>query len=235
MAVKALDTLLAIKVINLVPGLRQSDRRVGVALIEHFNRKTGRCDPSLGRIAGLLGYCTRTIIRSTQKLESIGLFQKVRHGGYTNRNSYEPNWPRFAELETAWKEKLLQNARSRQSGLSPAPGQPSHVADDKHVTQTCSTNQSQSTCSSGRPNKRMEAVEIRSNTNSFGKRSADAARDEAEGRWCRELNDRFRSKSVTYAEIIRAITPDIKDAATEAEFKQRGAGIAYVIKELKLG
>jgi hypothetical protein len=93
-------------VINLMPGLRQSDRRLAVALIEHFNRKTGRCDPGIDRLANLLGYCERTVIRATQKPEKAGLFRKVRHGGYSNRNKYEPNWSRFAELETAWRAKL---------------------------------------------------------------------------------------------------------------------------------
>src|SRR4051812_48497456 len=99
MAVKGLDTLLAIKVINLVPDLRPSDRRVGVALIEHYNRRTGRCDPGLERIATLLSISTRTVIRSTERLHVMGLFHKVRHGGWSNRNSYKPNWVRFAELD----------------------------------------------------------------------------------------------------------------------------------------
>jgi biotin operon repressor len=110
MAIRPIDTLLAIKVINLMPGLRQSDRQVGVTLIEHFNRRTGRCDPGIKRIASLLGYCERTVIRSIQRLEAAGLFLKTRHGGYSNRNRYEPNWPRFAEHEAAWKTKLRKSA-----------------------------------------------------------------------------------------------------------------------------
>jgi predicted transcriptional regulator len=104
MPVRPLDTLIAIKVINLMPGLRQSDRRVGATLIEHFNRRTGRCDPGLNRLAEMLGLCVRTIIRSTQRLETVGLFRKVRHGGYSNRNSYEPNWAsrEFSKALDSW-------------------------------------------------------------------------------------------------------------------------------------
>ena len=102
MPVRPLDTLIAIKVINLMPGLRQNDRRVGATLIEHFNRRTGRCDPGLNRLAEMLGLCVRTVIRSTQRLETVGLFRKVRHGGYSNRNSYEPNWARIANSPKLW-------------------------------------------------------------------------------------------------------------------------------------
>jgi hypothetical protein len=235
MAVKPLDTLIACKVINLADGLRQSDRRVGTALIEHYNRVTGRCDPGIERLAALLGYCPRTIIRSTQALERAGLFQKVRHGGYSNRNFYRPNWTRFGELAAAWDQKMRVRPRHDPPRMSLAPRPPSHMEGDTGVTQTCSTNPSQSTCSSGLPNKRTEAVEIRSNTNSFGHRSADAARNEAERRWNRDLDERFRSKPITYSEIVDAITPAIHAAATDAELRHRGAGLDCIIKQLKLG
>jgi hypothetical protein len=45
MTVRPLDTLLAVKTISLAPGLLENDRRVATVLIEHFNRKTGRCRP----------------------------------------------------------------------------------------------------------------------------------------------------------------------------------------------
>ena len=151
MPVSALDTLLAIKVINLVAGLSPSDRSVGVALIEHFNRRTGRCDPGLDRISKLLGICNRTAIRATQKLAKAGLFRKVRHGGWSNRNRYEPNWSRFTELEAAWKQKLKMESLSRRANLSPATGQSCHMDGDSAVTQTCRDNLHKLTCSKSYP------------------------------------------------------------------------------------
>jgi hypothetical protein len=57
-------------------------------------------------------------------LQSIGLFLKVRHGGWSNRNSYEPNWARFAEFDAAWKEKLHRKSLPRQPNLSQRPANP---------------------------------------------------------------------------------------------------------------
>jgi hypothetical protein len=107
MNVRPLDTLLAIKAIGLEEGLKPSDRRVGVLLLEHYNRRTGRCDPSMQRMGSLLGLSVRTIIRSTQRLEKAGLFRKTRHGGNFNNNFYEPMWARFADLHAAWQSQEL--------------------------------------------------------------------------------------------------------------------------------
>jgi predicted transcriptional regulator len=106
MALRRIDTLLALKAISLAPGLKENDRRVAAALVEHFNRETSQCDPGLKRIAGLLGISTRTVIRSTQRLENAGMFRKVRHGGHLNRNHYEPIWSRFRQIEVEWRARF---------------------------------------------------------------------------------------------------------------------------------
>ena len=62
MAIRPIETLLALKAMNVAPDLRANDRRVGAALIEHFNRRTGQCDPSLERLACLLEISTHTIM-----------------------------------------------------------------------------------------------------------------------------------------------------------------------------
>jgi hypothetical protein len=66
-------------------------------------------------------------------------------------------------------------------------------------------------------------------------RSRDASEAEAERRWTHALHESFASKPSTYAEIIEAITPDIQAAATKAELQCRAAGIAYIIRRLRLG
>lgn len=40
------DILFAYKALNFVPGLSANARRVAGATIDHFNRKSGQCDPS---------------------------------------------------------------------------------------------------------------------------------------------------------------------------------------------
>ena len=39
---------------------------------------------------------------------------------------------------------------------------------------------------------------------------------------------------MTYGEIIEAITPDIREAATRAEMNNRGAGLNYILRALKI-
>jgi hypothetical protein len=49
------DTFVAHKAISLAEDLTGTEKRVAATIIDHFNRKTGRCDPALGSIARLLG------------------------------------------------------------------------------------------------------------------------------------------------------------------------------------
>ena len=46
------DSLLAHKAINLSDDLSGSEKRVAAAIIDHYNRKTGQCDPGLGLLEG---------------------------------------------------------------------------------------------------------------------------------------------------------------------------------------
>jgi predicted transcriptional regulator len=233
MAIKPLDTLLAAKVLGLVPGLTANDRRVATVLLEHFNRRTERCDPGLERIAALLGISERTVMRANRKLEAAGLFRKTRHGGYSNRNSYEPNWARFAEFETAWRQKLKTRSQLRASKASPSTSQPCHVPSDRPVTQTCNNNLSQQTYPRGHP------IRVREPDQSIvakqpGAPSIDAARAAAERRWHDDVLKRFRLMPITYGQVVEAIDQEIRDTATEAELKGHGAGLAYIIRRLRL-
>ena len=235
MPVKPLDTLLAIKVINLMEGLKPSDRRVAAALIEHYNRDSERCDPGLQRLSALLGLCTRTIIRSTQRLEAVGLFKKYRHGGHSRTNSYVPNWPRFAEHRTTWDRRFKLAAVARGTKMSPAERHASHVEPDSGVTQTYNTNLHKQTYRDSRGSKEIPATPTARKANPVTcTNSADAAFAAAERRWTDVLHQRFASKPVTYGEIIEAISPDIREAATRAEMNNRGAGLNYILRQLKL-
>jgi|SRR6267142_1857860 hypothetical protein len=54
-------SLLAHKAINLYDDLSGLEKRVAAANIDHYNRKTGQCDPSLGTIARLIDVSRRTV------------------------------------------------------------------------------------------------------------------------------------------------------------------------------
>jgi hypothetical protein len=233
--VRAIDTLLAIKALGLVPGLSANDRRVATVLLEHYNRRTGQCDPGLERIARLLQISTRTVMRANSRLEAASLFRKVRHGGHLNRNSYEPNWNRFADLEAAWRRQFKKH-HTQATNVSPEGGQPCHLLGDNAVTQTCRSNLQKETCSKSLPKKELgDSVSFspfRGVTE--GTRAAEAALVEAERRWTDAVHRQFAAMPVTHAEVIEAIDQSMRIAATEAEMKGRGDGLVYILRKLKI-
>ena len=234
--IRPINTLLALKAISVAPNLKASDRGVAAALIEHFNRTTGQCDPGLERIAKLLGISARTVIRAVKRLETAGLFRKLRHGEHLNRNSYEPVWERLQEIEAAWSTRLLIRSHSREPKMSPATGQPCHIQGDTAVTQTYRIkNLPKETYKNGLP-KEEKGRGTESHSRGGGladtTRSRDAAETAAERRWNDALHAQFGSLPVTYGEILQAIDPEMQAAATAAEMRCRGAGLKYILNRL---
>jgi hypothetical protein len=237
MAIQRIDTLLALKAINLVSGLNANDRRVAAALLEHFNRGTGQCDPGLNRLSRLLGISTRTVIRSNHRLERAGLFKKTRHGGLSNRNSYKPNWARFQEIETAWRTRFNAGHSASVPEASPTSCQPCHLESDGAVTQTCITNLPKATYEKSPPKEEKErGTEFRSRekASATGTSSRDAAETAAERRWNDALHVQFGSMPVTYGEILQLIDGEMQIAATAAEMRCHGAGVKYILNRLRI-
>jgi hypothetical protein len=233
---RPLATLLALKVLTFAPGLTTNARTVGAVLLDRYNRKTGQCDPGIEGIARHVGVVERTVMRSIDRLVSTGLFRKMRHGGNGNRNQYEPNWQRFHELEAHWRLRLGNSGRDPASPkVSPSSGQDCHLSDDSGVTQTYTSNLPKKTYSADHPNEgtgrvvhQAPRVPISSNN------AADAALAEAERRWTKAMHHAFASMPMTYGEIIGAITDTMQAAATQAEMRQRGAGLRYILQALKI-
>ncbi len=251
MLLRTLDTTLAHKATSLSPELSGTDKRVAGAIIDSFNRKTGQCDPSLNRIARVLQISRRTVIRAVEKLERLRLIRKIRHGGHLHRNSYEPNWARYREIEAAWSLRFhAKHEHSGTTNVSPSEGQTCHVASDEAGTQTLPTNQSKETFPSGSfsdsvgglnktidrkgPSRKESSQTIlaRRELTTSG-RSIDVARAAAERRWSADLNDRYAATPPVYAEVIAAIDVAMQDAATAAEMRRRGAGLAYIDEQLQ--
>jgi Helix-turn-helix domain/DnaA N-terminal domain len=138
---KKLDTTLALKAICLTDKLNGTEKRIGIALLDHFNRTTGRCDPSYETLAELLGINRRTVGRGVTKLVKIRFFSMVRHGGIGNTNSYQPSWALYRDLEERWKRHRQQHAtRFLGQEMSPLPGQLCPTSGGEAVLQTYSTN-----------------------------------------------------------------------------------------------
>jgi hypothetical protein len=244
-----LDTTLAFKAIGLDERLSGADKRVAVAILDSFNRKTGQCDPSLDRIAHLVGVSRRSVIRSVKRLEAARYLRKCRHGGKSHRNSYEPNWPRFREVEVGWSaRKKTRHWTSAAPDVSPSERQTCHPAGDDIVTQTLRINSSKETSSDdsrldkqSRVSSRIggeEAAAKRNYQPLFLGRiksvpSAQAALAAAERRWTKALHDRFATSPDIYARVLDAIDGEVQQAATDAEVKRRGAGIRLILERIE--
>jgi DNA-binding transcriptional ArsR family regulator len=251
---RSLDTLIAHKVINLTPELSATEKRVAGAILEHFNRNTRRCDPSINRIARLLGVSRRTVLRAIHRLEKLGLFRKRRHGGHFHCNSYEPVWTRFYELDAEWKIRFrADSVRSKTTEVSPSLCQTFPLRGDGTGTQTLRTNPSKETCSTeaapigfAPPNKpegcKGHSGQVIGQTlqhidssvpGETSRRQNEAARAAAERRWNAALLDRYAATPTLHSEIIDAINPAMQAGATTAELGEPGAGLAYILAQLQ--
>jgi len=147
-------SLIAFKALSLCDDLIATQRRVLAALIEHFNRKNGRCDPSIDRLVVLLGINRRTVFRALNSLVTKGYVVRFRHGGLNHRNRYVPNWPFYAAILKKWDEQFTAASSARRATeMSPSQGRRCHLADGPSVTQTslntpsCASSSSSSSCS----------------------------------------------------------------------------------------
>jgi predicted transcriptional regulator len=242
-------SLIAFKALSLCDDLSATERRLLAALIEHFNRKTSRCDPSIDRLVVLLGINRRTIFRALKSLAAKGYVLRIRHGGPSHRNRYVPNWAFYATIVQRWKEQFEAASRSRCAPqMSPSPGPSSHLADGERVTQTCSHKLSDQTLSGTRrpaapprPVTRDAENPARNlySTNGTTPRvlapsSYDVARDCAERRWSLELQNLVAVDESLNAIVADKMTTELRLEATEAEFRHRGAGVALVLSRLNL-
>ena len=246
------DTFVAHKAISLAEDLTGTEKRVAATIIDHFNRKTGRCDPALGSIARLLGLSRRTIIRAVGSLVLKGYIRKTRHGGYFHRNSYEPIWSRFRTNAAKWTEQRAASQRSRMTDTSPLGRQAWHLGGDTDVTQTCTNNSLKKTlavegpktqtrtsskpaASEGLTNEVRRAraypiAEQRFHVKSTCSR--DAARDAAERRWNELFTKEFVASPLVFGRLVDAIDTDLHNATTDAELRKPGSGISFLLMEL---
>lgn len=254
MGVKPLDILLAFKAFGLARDLKDSDRRVGCALLDHYNQKTTQCDPSLDTLAALTGMSRRSVIRSVNRLSRQGFFRRARHGGKYHRNSYEPAWDRLRGVETWWRN--LRRMNSRRFGtqeLASCGCQPEHLAGDAAVTQTNTINSSKETYSTITANNghnstavsdAKEAAEIRkkppypqslrNRSHTVTPPSAIAALDAAERRWTRALQAKFLKTPDLHARVLNAIDRQIQNEITLVERDKPGRGIFVLLERLRI-
>jgi hypothetical protein len=248
------DTFIAHKAISLSEELSGTEKRVAATIIDHFNRKTGQCDPALDSIAKLLGVSRRTIIRAIGTLVRKGYFQKTRHGGKFHRNSYLPIWSRFHANETKWNERRTAGSRGfERAKVSSLQGQTCPLGGDTDVTQTLFRNPLNVTSPALRSQKEAPASNVagipkglsrESNTEVShtaarerfhvkSTSSRDAARDAAERRWTTALTELYATTPDVYGLMIDAIDEPISSAATALELHKHGSGLPFVLDALR--
>lgn len=138
---KKLDIILALKAIALADNATASEKRIAAALLDHFNRKTGRCDPSYETIAAILSINVRTVGRGITKFAKIDFFKVITHGGVRQCNSYQPNWPLFRIKEAEWTRKRREHSnRFKAPEMSCSSRQDRPVGEGQIALQTCSNN-----------------------------------------------------------------------------------------------
>jgi hypothetical protein len=225
----------AYKALTLVAGLSASDRRVGGALIDHYNLKTGRCDPGVVRLARLLRISPASVKRATEALDKAELIAKQQHGGLSHSNSYEPNWRRFKNIVDDWDARMKAPTVAE---VIPSGSQNCDADSSNIETQTLLTNPSKETIRESdralerSPPKQKVTLE-RAPSNRVAEfssykprksaRPADVARKMAYQRW---RVDFFRSGG-TWEDLMEVSDEDL-ERANDAEASRHGTGVELI-------
>lgn len=174
------DISIAYKALALHRDLTGDFKSVGAGIMDHLNQKTGQCDPSLDRLARMLGMSEKNVRRATAKLCDVGMFTKKSHGGKAGRASYTPMWKEFRSVVGDWQDRMRTGAapeimtedRTELSGWDgenddgepdnsvPTTGQFGPVVPDRIVRQTNIPNQ---TKNQRAPNDGSEGEVVRDN------------------------------------------------------------------------
>ncbi|MEP2703397.1 MAG: hypothetical protein ABJQ71_18540 [Roseibium sp.] len=251
------DVLFAHKALSLIPDLSASTRRVAAGVIDHFNKRTGQCDPSIGRLIKLLKISRAAVLRATNELDQLGLIERKSHGGKSHRTAYLPNWPRFRAFVEEWDAGMKTGEGPKKqhlkvSELRPSKSQSRDLGGLKNETQTPRTNQSNKPVELERAetpriqnaklNKRTGANRLLKGTDQQRQNSfllpfqggqthsrSEAARNKAQQRW---ENDLMMQGKDRIEAIVDWLTNETIERATEAELTNQGGGLELVIKEM---
>jgi hypothetical protein len=143
MKVEKNDILFAHLALHLVPGLAAGARRCGAAIIEHFNKRTGQCDPSIERLARMLGMDRATVMRGISELcdGADALFERATHGGRLHRTAYLPRWDRLNDVVADWNARMKDGSPPAKGAKTrPSQSQKCDVDSRKNATQTVRRN-----------------------------------------------------------------------------------------------
>ena len=101
-----LDITIALKMMNLMPELSGTDKRVCAAIIDHLRCKTAQCDPSGSHCFGFSELIAAPLLDRYRDWTNSAYCARCAMAGTFQRNSYEPVWKRFRELEVEWRARF---------------------------------------------------------------------------------------------------------------------------------
>ncbi|TBN16951.1 helix-turn-helix domain-containing protein [Agrobacterium cavarae] len=252
------DILFAHKALTLMAGLTDATKRVAGAIIDHFNKRTGQCDPGIDRLSTLLGINRATVIRATETLNELGLIQKNSHGGKSHRASYLPNWAAFQAAVSEWDARMKSgkapsNDTSNVAGLRRSRSQGCDVKGRTLATQTLRRNPSNKPIEPEQvetPVPKPSQQQARQASNGLWKGNkpdaqramrlpisggqsvshSQAAKSAAERRWYAQVHS---LGEMAEADVLDWMTADRQEEATQAEMKRRGGGIEFIVSAMR--
>ncbi len=253
------DVLFAHKALNIVPGLSACARRVAGAIIDHFNKRTGQCDPSVERLARMLGIHEQTVKKATCELCEAGLINKVMHGGKMHRSKFEPQWARFQEIVADWDAAMKSGSPlgqgSKTATLEIIEGSETAIFESSETaTQTLRSNQSkepversaaensgQKPQAGGAARGQKEVWKKGSSPRTQGELlmsilgGKEASKTEAaEGGAARRIDRAMRKLgNVVYEDYAERTPPEISQAAIDAEKTRKNNGAPLIIRWLQ--
>ncbi len=233
------------RMLHYIEGLTRGEAKVASLILSHLNRRTGRCDPSVARLAELAKMSRATVLRATKTLSTgpYRLFDKAVHGGVAHRSSYTPRWKVFREHEAAfdalWR-RVEHGEGVTDDTLKVSPMTREGVTDDTLTsTETSSVNHVDYPAMSSEASARgLLRGGVASRADEFKQLSvAEAHRQrrvtkqgrtkspalKAQERWHATALGRLSPDA--YGRLLEWITNDVERAATLAERKQLGGGV----------
>lgn len=256
------DVLFAHKALNVMAGLTEATKRVAGAIIDHFNKRTGQCDPSIDRLATLLGIDRATVIRATEKLHELEFIEKVSHGGKAHRAAYLPNWERFRMIVEDWDARMKTGKASETSrdkrphkvaSVRRSRSQGCDVKGRTAATQTLRSNQSNKPIEEERAETSPEKPQAHSPPKAqhglwkgnepgaqrsmllpiSGGRSPSHA-DAAKGAAERRWYAQVHALGLkAEADVLEWMTWDRQEATTQAEMQRKGGGLAFIVAGMR--
>lgn len=250
------------KTLLLWPGLASATRTVGGALLDHYNRQTGQCDPGLDRLAKLTGLARRTVVNSVDELDALGLFVRDIHGGKFGRNAYRPKMGTVRTFINGWDARMktaepppktAKQARKDKVGgcrkLHHEQCRNLHLGSAENCTQTYSINLSKEPTATEPEKPTSPQVENAegarkgnqaSSLQSLLSRSLPSIQKPTRATTAREqaerrIHDYFHGRGPrTYEAFCEAATPgqDAYENAVSAEMSSRGKGLTVMETEL---